>query len=192
MQAPRSPYFQSRTRLLGAAILHDLQHETIRLHACRPHRGAGLSLIRLPRAVYDDLRAHGEEAYPHECCGALLGRAIPDGWQVDSIVRATNVRAGSAHDRYEIAPDELVKIVREARSRNLEIAGFYHSHPDHPAQGSATDLTEAHWLGCSYVITQVIQGRSATTNAFLLAGATEDDKRFEPQTIQIVEGTSAS
>jgi proteasome lid subunit RPN8/RPN11 len=150
-----------------------------------------MSLLRLPREVYEDLRAHGEETYPHECCGALLGRFSAEGWQVESLVRATNARAASALDRYEIAATELVKIAREARSRGLEIAGFYHSHPDYPAQWSATDLADAHWLGCSYVITEVARGRAALTNAFLLAGTTEEDKRFEPQSIQIGKPRSA-
>jgi proteasome lid subunit RPN8/RPN11 len=154
-----------------------------------------MSILRLPRTVYHDLRAHGEEAWPHECCGALLGRAMqeggPDGWQVDSLVRTLNIRgdssAGSSLDRYEIAPAELVGIVREASNRGLEIAGFYHSHPGHPAQPSATDLAEAHWIGCSYVITEIAQGKAALTSAFLLAGTAEEDKHFEPQMIQILE-----
>ena len=67
---------------------------------------ANMSVLHLPRSVYRDLRAHGEEAWPHECCGALLGRAFggPDGWQVESLMRTTNARADSAHNRYEIAP----------------------------------------------------------------------------------------
>src|SRR5579863_1707085 len=144
-----------------------------------------MSLLRLPLAVYDQLRAHGEQAWPNECCGALLGRITPQGWQVDFLIRATNTRAESLRDRYEIAPAELVKIAHEARSRGLEIAGFYHSHPGHPAHWSEADLEQAHWLGCVYVITEVIQGKATGTNAFLLAGVTEEDKRFVSQTIEI-------
>lgn len=144
-----------------------------------------MSLLRLPRAVYESLRAHGEEAFPNECCGALLGRMTAQGWQVDLLVRATNARAESRRDRYEIAPAELVKIAREARSKDLEIAGFYHSHPGHPARWSATDLEDAHWLGCIYVITEVVEAKAAETNAFLLAGTAEEDKTFVPQTIHI-------
>ena len=77
------------------------------------------------------------------------------------------------------------EIAQEARSRGLEIAGFYHSHPDHPAQWSATDLAEAHWLGASYVITEVAQGKAAITRAWLLAGTREEDKRFAAQEIRI-------
>jgi proteasome lid subunit RPN8/RPN11 len=149
-----------------------------------------MSVLRLTQAVYDALRAHGEETYPYECCGALLGRSTQEGWQVEAAVRAGNTRTDSAHNRYGIDPAELVKIEREARRQGLGIAGFYHSHPDHPAQWSATDLAEAHWLGCCYVITAVTQGKAATTNSFLLAGATEEDKRFEQETI-LIEGEDA-
>ena len=144
-----------------------------------------MSMLRIPHAVYENLRSHGEETYPHECCGALLGRAGPGGWQIVEAMRAGNTRTDSAHNRYQIAPVELVKIQREARTKGLEIAGFYHSHPDHPAQWSQTDFAEAHWLGCSYVITEVAKGKAAVTNSFLLAGTTEEDKQFVLETIEV-------
>ncbi len=152
-----------------------------------------MGILHLTRAVYDQIRAHGEETYPNECCGALLGTATSnttnqDGWAVVAAVRAGNTRTDSAHNRYNISPLELVKIERDARRQGLGIAGFYHSHPDHPAQWSLTDLSEAHWLGCSYVITAVAKGKAALTNSFRLAGATEEDKSFEQDTIEIDEG----
>jgi proteasome lid subunit RPN8/RPN11 len=143
-------------------------------------------MLQLTRAVYEAICAHGEETYPHECCGALLGKLTADGWRIEAAVKAGNTRKDSAHNRYNIAPGELVKIEREARSQGLSIGGFYHSHPDHPAQWSPTDFAEAHWLGCSYVITAVAQGRAAVTNSFLLAGTTEEDKRFEQEKIEVV------
>jgi proteasome lid subunit RPN8/RPN11 len=146
-----------------------------------------MSRLQIPQAEYEAIRAHGEETYPHECCGALLGRPTAEGWKVEAAVRAGNTRTDSAHNRYNIAPVELVKIEREARRLGLGIAGFYHSHPDHPAQWSTTDFAEAHWLGCSYVITEVAHGRAAVTNSFLLAGATEEEKRFEQETIAVDE-----
>ncbi len=146
-----------------------------------------MSTLQLPRAVYLELRAHGEETYPHECCGALLGHQTSDGWRIEVALRAGNTRTDSAHNRYQIAPIELVKIEREARNRGLQIAGFYHSHPDHPARWSATDFAEAHWLGCSYVITEVAHGKAAITNSFLLNGTTEEDKEFVTQTIEIAD-----
>src|SRR6516165_5114390 len=144
-----------------------------------------MSALQLPKAVFDAIRAHGEETYPHECCGVLLGRSTANGWKVEGAVRAENRRTDSAHNRYLIAPIELVRIQRQAQQQGLDIAGFYHSHPDHPAQWSPTDFAEAHWLGCSYVITEVAQGKAQVTNSFLLAGTTEEDKRFENETISV-------
>jgi proteasome lid subunit RPN8/RPN11 len=146
-----------------------------------------LSVLRLDKAVYGAIRAHGEETYPHECCGALLGRSTPEGWRIEASIKAGNMRTDSAHNRYQISLAELVKIERESRKQGLSIAGFYHSHPDHPAQWSQTDLAEAHWLGCSYVITAVEQGKAAATNSFLLAGDSEENKRFEPESIDVIE-----
>ncbi len=143
-------------------------------------------MLKLPQPVWEALRAHGEETYPHECCGVLLGHAHPDGTTTaKAAVRTGNTRTDSAHNRYNIAPGELIRIQREARGRGLDIVGFYHSHPDHPAQWSQTDFAEAHWLGCSYVITAVERGRAAATNAFRLEGTSEDDKHFADETIEV-------
>jgi proteasome lid subunit RPN8/RPN11 len=161
-------------------------------------------MLRIHYADYEALRAHGEETYPNECCGVLLGKSIAAEGNnaaatnhVQQIVRAGNTRTDSAHNRYNIAPQELVKIQRQARTLGLDIVGFYHSHPDHPAQWSPTDFAEAHWLGCSYVITSVEKGKAAVTNSFLLTGTDEDNKKFEDESIQIdiaanVAGTSGA
>lgn len=146
-----------------------------------------MSTLHFSRAIYDAIRAHGEQTYPHECCGVLLGEMVDGNWKVTAAVRAGNTRTDSAHNRYQIAPGELVKIQREAMRDGLDIAGFYHSHPDHPAQWSTTDFAEAHWIGCAYVITEVRQGKAAITNAFLLAGSVEEDKRFDPMAVELKE-----
>ena len=142
-------------------------------------------MLKLTYSDYEALRAHGEETYPHECCGVLLGKSEAGGNHVREIVRAGNTRTDSAHNRYNIAPEELVKIQRQARKLGLDIVGFYHSHPDHPAMWSSTDFAEAHWVGCSYVITAVAQGKAAITNSFLLTGTGEEDKQFVDEAIEI-------
>jgi proteasome lid subunit RPN8/RPN11 len=144
-----------------------------------------MGILHISGSVYDSLRAHSERTYPHECCGALLGKSTPEGWRIEAAVEAGNTRTDSAHNRYQIAPGELVKIERDARRQGLGIAGFYHSHPDHPALWSQTDLAEAHWLGCVYVITAVAQGKATDTNCFLLAGDSEEDKHFVPQVVTV-------
>ncbi|MEO6981550.1 MAG: M67 family metallopeptidase [Edaphobacter sp.] len=149
-------------------------------------------MLQIHHVEYETLRAHGEETYPNECCGVLLGKRIAATANnatavnhVQQIVRAGNTRTDSAHNRYNIAPQELVRIQRQARGLGLDIVGFYHSHPDHPAQWSSTDFAEAHWLGCSYVITSVEKGKAVLTNSFLLSGTEEDSKKFEDESIQI-------
>jgi proteasome lid subunit RPN8/RPN11 len=143
------------------------------------------SVLKMSDPVYRQLREHGEQTYPHECCGVLLGKASDDLNEVELVVRAGNTRTDSAHNRYHIAPQELIAIQRQARERDLDIVGFYHSHPDHPARWSSTDLNEAHWFGCSYVITSVEKGKAEQTNSFFLAGTGEDDKRFENEEIAL-------
>jgi proteasome lid subunit RPN8/RPN11 len=133
------------------------------------------------------IRRHGEEAYPNECCGVLLGRVTDDGTRiVTSTARCGNTRTDSAHNRYNIDPRDLVRIQREGRERGEDIVGFYHSHPDHPARWSPTDLAEAHWFGCSYVITSVEKGRAVLTNSFELTGNDESDKQLSDETIEII------
>ncbi len=136
-------------------------------------------MLTLSQQDLDSLRAHGEETYPHECCGVLLGGADEDTIQVAETVRAGNTRTDAAHNRYHIAPEELVRVQRSARGKGLDIVGFYHSHPDHPAQWSPTDFAEAHWFGCAYVITSIEDGKANFTNAWILKGSGEEDKRFE-------------
>jgi proteasome lid subunit RPN8/RPN11 len=143
-------------------------------------------MLKLARIDYDSLRRHGEETYPHECCGVLLGRMDGDGVRiVTSTARCGNTRTDSPQNRYHIDPRELVRIQRECRERGEDIIGFYHSHPDHPARWSSTDLAEAHWLGCSYVITSVEKGKSIVTNSFELGGSDEPDKHFVDEKIEI-------
>ncbi len=142
-------------------------------------------MLKIAKQQYAALRQHGEETYPHECCGILLGSMDGETRVVSSIERAGNTRTDSPHNRYHIDPKELVRIQRQGRERGEDIVGFYHSHPDHPARWSPTDLAEAHWIGCSYVITSVEKGKAAITNSFELAGADEADKRFVDEQIAI-------
>jgi proteasome lid subunit RPN8/RPN11 len=142
-------------------------------------------MLKICKSELDSLRRHGEETYPHECCGVLLGQADGDARLVTSAVRCGNTRNDSPQNRYHIDPKELIRIQREGRERGEDIVGFYHSHPDHPARWSPTDLAEAHWFGCSYVITGVEKGKAATTNSFELTGSEESDKRLVDERIEV-------
>ena len=142
-------------------------------------------MLKISSKDYDEIRRHGEETYPHECCGVLLGQMEDDVRIVTSTARCGNTRTDSPQNRYHIDPKELVRIQREARARKEDIIGFYHSHPDHPAQWSKTDLEEAHWIGCSYVITRVAAGRADVTNSFELTGMDEADKAFVDEKVEV-------
>jgi proteasome lid subunit RPN8/RPN11 len=142
-------------------------------------------MLKISPKDYAEIRRHGEETYPHECCGVLLGQMEGDTRTVTSTARCGNTRTDSPQNRYHIDPKELVRIQRLARGRDEDIIGFYHSHPDHPAQWSKTDLEEAHWIGCSYVITRVAAGKADVTNSFELTGADEADKAFVDERVDV-------
>jgi proteasome lid subunit RPN8/RPN11 len=142
-------------------------------------------MLKINKIELDSLRQHGEETYPHECCGVLLGRVNGDARVVSAAVRCGNTRNDSPQNRYNIDPKELIRIQREGRERGEDIVGFYHSHPDHPAKWSPTDLAEAHWFGCSYVITSVEKGRAVTTNSFELTGSEENSKKLVDEEVEI-------
>jgi proteasome lid subunit RPN8/RPN11 len=139
-------------------------------------------MLYLPREVYERVRREGEAAYPDECCGILLGALDGVVRRVAQAVPAANA-SQTPRNHYEIAPLDLIRAERAARQSGMEILGFYHSHPDHPARPSATDLAEAHWLGASYVITLVARGVASETCSFLLAGSSEETKFFQSEEI---------
>jgi len=145
-------------------------------------------MLKIGKTEFDEIRGHGEEIYPHECCGVLLGQMREDERVVTSIARCGNTRTDSPQNRYHIDPRELVRIQRQGRERGEDIVGFYHSHPDHPARWSPTDLAEAHWLGCSYVITSVEKGKAVVTNSFELTGSDENDKKLADEKIVVQQG----
>ena len=142
-------------------------------------------MIKISQTDYDAIRRHGEETYPDECCGVLLGRMENGERIVGATMRCRNTRSDSAANRYHIAPQDLIAAQKQARAAGRDIIGFYHSHPDHPPRWSETDLAEAHWFACSYVITSVEAGMASRTNSFVLAGTEEQDKRFDDEKIEV-------
>ena len=142
-------------------------------------------MLRISKADYDLIRWEAERRYPHESCGVILGSLVEGERTVTMTVPCEIKRQDSPDNRYNIHPEQLVAALKLARSRSETILGFYHSHPDHPSQYSCTDLTDAHWFGCSYVITSVEQGHAAITDSFVLMGS-EEQKKFHREEIEIV------
>lgn len=142
-------------------------------------------MLKISKADYDLIRWEAERSYPHECCGILLGNVHGNQRVVTLTVTCENMRHDSPLNRYSIDPEKVIAALKLARSRSETIVGFYHSHPDHSPTYSGTDLAEAHWFDCSYVITAVERGRAATTNSFVLMGS-EENKRFVEERVEIV------
>jgi len=129
------------------------------------------------------IERHGATTYPEECCGVLIGRALAadgSGTRVERVVAATNEREDSRHNRYVIPPQVVMAATKEARSQGLDVVGFYHSHPDHPAEPSDFDREHA-WPGLTYLIVSVREGRPVDLRAWRL---TDDRERFEEERVE--------
>ena len=148
-------------------------------------------MLKVPESHYDAIRRHAEQAYPHECCGVLIGKLEGGDRVVREHIPCTNAHQASPQHRYNIAPKELIAAQKRARDLGLDIVGFYHSHPDHEAQWSTRDLDEAHWFACSYVITSAKKGHADATKSFVLCGNDEETKRFDYEEIEVVSAEKA-
>jgi proteasome lid subunit RPN8/RPN11 len=100
---------------------------------------------------------HATASYPDECCGVLIGRVLGDATVVERLLSVGNERQDSRHNRYLISPETVLAAQKEARALGLDIVGYYHSHPDHPAKPSEFDREHA-WPWVSYLIVS-LQGR---------------------------------
>lgn len=150
-------------------------------------------MLELPEEHKTAIRIHGESGYPREACGALLGTAQGDvktvvatlavanafGERADLAEFAVNARETQAN-RYLIPPEEILRIEKEARKRGLDVIGFYHSHPDHPARPSIYDQEHA-WPWLSYVIVRVAKGKAEDLASFVLS---DDRAVFAPEGIR--------
>jgi proteasome lid subunit RPN8/RPN11 len=143
------------------------------------------------------IQDHAQNTYPEECCGLLLGkneagckrvqqvRPTPNVWNGDSAgldeeeqVDVDRMRTRAS--RYCIAPQDMLAGMREARDRNLEIIGIYHSHPNHAAVPSECDRRLA-WAQYSYLIVSVQAGRVTAAYSWVL----DQEQRFQPEEIAI-------
>ncbi|HEX7879396.1 MAG TPA: M67 family metallopeptidase [Candidatus Eisenbacteria bacterium] len=144
----------------------------------RTDRAGGL-LIR--PSDLEAIRRHGEEAFPHECCGLLLGKVEPDGRtkRVTTVEPLANEREESRHNRFLITPETFLAADRSARRRGIDILGFYHSHPNAPAVPSEFDREHA-WPFYSYIIVSVVDGGARELDSWTLA---EDRTRFDAEPV---------
>jgi proteasome lid subunit RPN8/RPN11 len=134
-------------------------------------------------SVLENIRRHGTDAYPEEGCGFLLGTVIDDGKnRVTALRRAVNRRTEARTRRYQLTAEDYREADAAAREQGLDVVGVYHSHPDHPARPSQTDLEEATFPGYTYVIVSVHDGTPESLTAWTLA---PDRSQFHREDIAV-------
>ena len=136
--------------------------------------------LRVSETLLGTIHREGERAYPGECCGVLAGQS-GEIKQVRRLLPVVNRRADDPH-RYLIAPEDLQRVEAEVRQADLEVLGFYHSHPDHPAAPSSFDAEHA-WPWYSYLIVRVDRGRAVDATSWQLAG---DRSAMLPESLDVV------
>jgi proteasome lid subunit RPN8/RPN11 len=139
-------------------------------------------MIEISEHLLTEIREHGVRDYPYECCGLLLGRYRAEGKFVDETYPISNAREESAkRNRFLIAPEELMRGERYARGKDLEVVGFYHSHPDSPAVPSQYDLEHA-WPTYSYII---VSTSAAQANDLFSWEQEPDRSRFNQEELKV-------
>lgn len=144
--------------------------------------GVGKSTVLVPKTVYNEIIEHAKEAYPHECCGFLIGKDMRDK-KVWSVERGTNLNTERANDRYVIDPQEFNFVDKIARTQGLDILGFYHSHPDHPDTPSEFDRENGQ-PGYSYIIVSVQNGTEFSMKSWIF---NKMDEPFKKERLKVVD-----
>jgi proteasome lid subunit RPN8/RPN11 len=139
-------------------------------------------MLRIREDLIRRIHAHGVETYPHECCGALLGQDVEGSREVRDLVPLANRRNDSPRNRFELAPDDVRRAETTAREGQLELLGWYHSHPDAPARPSEFDREHA-WPWYSYIILSVEKGEARDMTSWRLQ---EDRGAYHSEAIETV------
>ncbi len=121
-------------------------------------------MIVVVQRVLDEVRAHAREESPRECCGMLIGSAA----RIVDSARAANLEAGTT--RFRIDPRDHIRAIRDARNRQLDVVGFYHSHPRSRAYPSETDVAEAGYAGVLHLIAGVDEQGAQEVRLFTIDG----------------------
>jgi proteasome lid subunit RPN8/RPN11 len=128
-------------------------------------------VLKLRQDLAAKIQAHGMETYPHECCGAILGRDSDGSREVLDLLPLANRREDSPRNRFEVTPGDVQLAEKTAREKKLELIGWYHSHPDAPARPSEFDREHA-WPWYSYIIVSIQSGMPREMNSWRL----QDDR----------------
>ncbi len=134
--------------------------------------------LQLTPEIASAIRAHGRETYPHECCGALVGR---DG-DVTSTVPLPNTTDEGPRRRFRVSDPDYLRVERAADAAGAQLLGFYHSHPDHPARPSQYDLDHA-LPSFSYIIVSVLAGVAGDMRSWKLR---DDRSAFDEEALSVL------
>jgi len=143
------------------------------------------TVLFISKELAEQIRAHGAETYPHECCGALLGRDN-EAREILGLFPLINRRDDSPRNRFSVTAQDVLDAEKSARQQGLDVVGWYHSHPDHPARPSEYDRDHA-WPWYSYIIVSVTQGQPGDMTSWRL---NDDRQQFSPGGIQIQKGAA--
>jgi proteasome lid subunit RPN8/RPN11 len=151
-------------------------------------------VLKLSPEIAEKIRQHGAETYPYECCGALLGRdsdaaatgssepaQVAPRREILGLFPLVNRRDDSPRNRFSVTSDDVRAAEKAAHEQGLDVVGWYHSHPDHPAEPSEFDREHA-WPWYSYIIVGVANGEPQRLTSWRLA---DDRTGFTPEDIEI-------
>ena len=139
--------------------------------------------IVLSAALKAGIEKHGEETFPNECCGFLLGKLNGADRGVVELMRMANDREDEAqYNRFLITPEASYRADKVARAKRLDVIGCYHSHPNAPARPSQYDVDHAAWSGFSHIIVSIRDKAAVDMTSWQLK---EDRSAFDPEEIRI-------
>ena len=141
--------------------------------------------LTISKELAEKIRAHGAETYPHECCGALLGKDS-EPREILGLFPLINRRDDSPRNRFSVSTADVVEAEKTARQQGLDVVGWYHSHPDHPARPSQYDRDHA-WPWYSYIIVCVAEGKPQDMTSWRL---NDDREQFSPEGIEIKQSAA--
>ena len=155
----------------------------------------GESPLWISSHLAEKIRAHGVETYPHECCGALLGRdrELETGTQTKPVREILglfpliNRRDDSPRNRFSVTSEDVREAEKAATQQGLDVVGWYHSHPDHPARPSEFDREHA-WPWYSYIIVSIHNAAPQDMTSWRL---NDDRAAFSPEDLEIRHSASS-
>ena len=144
-------------------------------------------MIRISEQLARQIEQHGVKTYPEECCGMMLGTYEHGVQIIESVMEIDNHQDENRKRRFLITSQQYLLAERIAKRRKLDLLGFYHSHPDHPAIPSAFDTEHAFpWF--TYIIVSIVHGEAKSITAWQLK---ENRSRFEekPFSVEAAQNT---